>query len=349
MDLVPPGGTARHIYPNDHRAATLWYHDHAMDQTGHNNFMGLGGGLYIIQDDAETNLQLPGGAYDVPLIIQGRTFTPDGSFVFDDANKFGAASDVTLVNGAPWPRMEVARRKYRFRILNAANAEFYALALDSGRPLVQIATDGGLLPAPVRSDSIILSMAERIEIVMDFADYPLGATVVLQNRWPEGAGDIMRFDVVRDAKDDSILPDTLSTIDALPESHAVRTRTFDIGPILAASFPPVTFSINGMSFDPDRVDAAPRLDDVEIWRFRTGGVVRHHHPMHIHLVNFQILDRNGAPPAPYEAGWKDTVRVGPHDDVRVIARFSGYRGKYLLHCHNLAHEDHAMMARFDVV
>ncbi len=70
--------------------------------------------------------------------------------------------------------------------------------------------------------------------------------------------------------------------------------------------------------------------------------------MHIHLVNFQVLDRNGVPLAPYETGWKDTVRVGPHDDVRVIARFAGYRGKYLLHCHNLAHEDHAMMARFDV-
>lgn len=347
MDLAPPGGTARHVFPNNHRAATLWYHDHAMDHTGHNNFMGLGDGLYIIEDDAEANLPLPRDAYDVSLVIQGRKFAPDGSFVFSDSAQFGTGSDVTLVNGAPWPHMEVARRKYRFRILNAANDAIYQLALGSGRPLVQIATEGGLLPALVQSDSIVLSMAERVEVVVDFADYPLGTQIVLQNRWSEGTGDIMRFDVVRDAKDDSMVPDTLGVVEPLAEDQAVRTRTFDIGPILNASFPPITFSINGKSFDPDRVDEMPRLDDVEIWRFRTGGVIRHHHPMHIHLVNFQILDRNGAPPVPYETGWKDTVRVGPHDDVRVIARFAGFRGKYVLHCHNLAHEDHAMMARFE--
>lgn len=350
-DLVPVGTSRDYVYPNQQRAATLWYHDHAMDTTAYHNYMGLSG-LYIIHDDEETALPLPKGEYDVPLILRDRTFNADGSFVlphgqfFDDGN-------VTLVNGKAWPRFDVANRKYRFRILNASNSRPYMLTLGPEHPLVQIGTDGGLLPAPVASASIPLSPAERIEVVIDFAAYPLGSQVILQNIGKDGQmGQVMRFDVVRSAIDDSSVPATLSTIEPLRLEQAVRERTFAFGPTLSWAHLPYDWTINGQTFDPNRIDATPKLGDVEIWRFvnhKLGGIHGMPHPIHVHLVNFQLLDRQGVKPAAYEMGWKDTVNVPEGEEVRVIMRFEGYQGKYMLHCHNLQHEDCAMMTNFETV
>jgi FtsP/CotA-like multicopper oxidase with cupredoxin domain len=353
MDLVEPGGVRDYVYPNDHRAATLWYHDHAMGFTGQNIYMGLAG-MYIIQDDEEAALRLPSGDFDVPLILMNRQFDQQGQLLYPDGNKFGATGDVVLVNGAPWPRLDVARRKYRFRILNASNSDGYTLALDDGQPLVQIATDGGLLKAPVASSSIPLGMGERIEIVVDFASYPIGSSVVLQNTAGKGGtSELMRFDIARDAVDDSQLPNTLSAIQPLRESDAGGARTFTFEETQVADGPVYAWTIDGNTFDPSRVDAQPELNVVEVWTFRNipfaGAPFVVVHPVHVHLVNFQILDRDGQPPAAFETGWKDTVVVRPNEQVRVIMRFEGYRGRYLIHCHNLEHEDHAMMARFDVV
>jgi spore coat protein A len=353
MDLMAPGGQAEYVYPNEHRAATLWFHDHAMGVTGRNIYMGLAG-LYIVEDEQEEALRLPRGEYDAPLVIMNRRFSADGSLVYPDGDKFGATGDVILVNGAPWPRMEVARHRYRFRILNASNSDAYTLALSSNAPLVQIATEGGLLPAPVTSDSIPLGMAERVEIVIDFADYPLGSQIVLQNRGgPNRQSDLMRFDVVREAPDDTQVPAQLVPVESIREEQAVRTRAFTFEETQISDVPAFAWTINGQAFDPDRIDATPRLGDIEVWTFRNvpfpGAPFEPIHPVHVHLVDFLILDRDGNPPPPYEAGWKDTVVVHPNEQVRVIMRFTGYRGRYLLHCHNLEHEDHAMMSRFDVV
>jgi spore coat protein A len=352
MDLIPPGGERQYTYPNEHRGSTLWYHDHTMDATGRNIYMGLAG-VYIVEDEQEDALALPHGDYDVPLVIMNRQFAADGSFVYPDGDKFGATGDLILVNGAPWPSMEVAQRRYRLRILNASNSDTYTLALSSGQPLVQIATEGGLLPAPVSSQSIPLGMAERVEVVVDFAAYPLGSQIVLQNQAATGPkSELMRFDVVRAAQDDSQLPSSLGMVQPLREDQATQTRSFTFEETQVSDAPAYAWTINGQTFDPDRSDASPRLGDVEIWTFRNvpfpGVPFQPIHPVHMHLVDFQILDRDGAPPAPYETGWKDTVIVHPNETVRVIARFEGYRGRYLLHCHNLEHEDHAMMARFDV-
>jgi len=352
MDLIPPGGERDLVYPNTRRGSTLWYHDHTMDHTGQNIYMGLAG-MYIVEDDGEAALGLPIGEFDVPLVLANRQFTQTGELVYPDGNKFGATGDVLLVNGAPWPRLEVARRKYRFRILNASNSDSYTLALSDGRPLVQIATEGGLLPSPVASKSLPVGMGERIEIVFDFASYPLGSQIVLQNTAdPNGPADVMRFDVVRDSVDNSQLPATLSVIGPLREGDAVRTREFTFEETQVADGPVYAWTINGHTFDPQRIDALPDLNAVEVWTFRNipfpGVPFQVVHPIHVHLVNFLILDRDGQPPAPYEAGWKDTVVVHPNETVRVIMRFEDYRGRYLIHCHNLEHEDHAMMARFDV-
>ncbi len=353
-DLIPPGGSREYVYPNGHRAATMWYHDHAMVKTGDHVYKGLAG-FYIVDDEVEDRLPLPRGRYDVPLMIQDRRFAADGSLVFDPLGHIGVIDgDVLLVNGVPWPRFEVASRKYRFRILNGSNSTQFKLGLSTGQPLTLIATDGGLLPAPVDLPAIPLAMAERVEVVLDFSRYPIGSRVILENLDGAGRlGQIMRFDVVREEPDDSAVPATLRPVESIPESAAARTRDWVFGPraTMSAS-PPVEWVINGREFDPNRIDATPRLGDVEIWRIKNatelnvGGM---DHPVHIHLVSFRILDRNGVKPGPYEDGWKDTVLVPKGEEVRLIMRFEGDRGKYIMHCHNLEHEDAAMMTNFAVV
>jgi FtsP/CotA-like multicopper oxidase with cupredoxin domain len=352
-DLIPPGGRRTYVYANPHRAATMWYHDYAMDKTGAHNYMGLAG-FYLVADEVEDRLPLPKGAYDVPLLLQDRRFAPDGSLVFAPLGHIGVVdADVLLVNGVPWPRFEVANRRYRFRILNGSNATIFTLGLSSGRPLTVIGTDGGLLPAAVESPSVRVAMAERVEVVVDFADYPIGSQILLENRGGQGQlGQIMRFDVVREEADDSSIPPVLRPLERLDETMATRTRAWVFGPhpTLAAN-PPVEWLINGQEFNPNRIDARPRLGDVEIWHITNElalGVGGMDHPVHIHLVNFQILDRNGAKPAPYEAGWKDTVLVPRGEEVRLIMRFEDFRGRYIMHCHNLEHEDAAMMTNFEV-
>jgi spore coat protein A len=357
MDHVMPGEAREYAYPNAQRAATLWYHDHAMDRTGRNIYMGLAG-LYLLEDDDERSLRLPEGRYDVPLLIQDRLFASDGSFHYKMVNHLGAKSGTMLVNGAPWPRLDVSTRPYRFRIVNGSNATPLRLALSSGDPLIQIATDGGLLPGPVACRQIPLAMAERVEVVIDFSRHSVGTDIVLQNLNTRGAtgsisNEIMQFHVDRVERNGRTIPTRLAGNDALDRSAVVRTRHFVLS--LRPSFGPLpspSWRINGQRFAAETPIASPRYGDVEIWRFINKsflGVLGIVHPVHVHLVTFKVLQRNGGPPLPHEAGWKDTVAVDRDQDVSVIARFDGYRGRYLLHCHNLEHEDHSMMARFDVV
>jgi FtsP/CotA-like multicopper oxidase with cupredoxin domain len=356
-DHIMPGASRTYTYPNEGRAATLWYHDHVMDHTGRNVYMGLAG-LYLLADDGEASLRLPADRYDIPILIQDRLFDAEGAFVYDTFRHLAAKGGTMLVNGAPWPRLDVATRKYRLRMVNGSNATPLRLALSSGQPMIQIATDGGLLPKPVASASIPLAMAERVEVVVDFSRYPIGSQVVLQNLHDTDLSghvvdEIMRFDVVRSETDDSLLPDRLGELAPLPAEQAVRTRHFVFaGRPRLRSPAGAHWTINGEDFDADRAIAAPRYGDAEIWHIenrRLFGFLGLVHPVHVHLVNFQIIERDGKPPLPHEVGWKDTVAVPKGREVKIIARFEGYRGRYVLHCHNLEHEDHSMMARFDIV
>ena len=357
MDHVMPGAAREYVYPNAQRAATLWYHDHTMDRTGRNIYMGLAG-LYLLEDDDERSLGLPEGSYDVPLLVQDRLFASDGSFQYKMVNHLGAQSGTMLVNGAPWPRLDVSTRAYRFRIVNGSNATPLRLALSSGDPMIQIATDGGLLPTPIVCRQIPLAMAERVEVIIDFSRHSVGTDIVLQNLNTRGAtgsisSEIMQFHVGRIERDGRAIPTRLAENDVLDRSAAVRTRHFVFS--VRPSFGPLpspSWRINGRRFDPEVPIASPRYGDLEIWRFtnkRFLGFLGIVHPVHVHLVTFKVLERNGGPPLAHETGWKDTVSVDRDEDVSVIAKFDGYRGRYLLHCHNLEHEDHSMMARFDVV
>jgi spore coat protein A, manganese oxidase len=349
-DLVRPGHFKDYFYPNTQPGATLWYHDHAVDATAPHVYAGLAG-VYVIEDPAESALGLPRGTYDIPLVIQDRAFAADGSLLYPGISDpallmTGFLGDTLLVNGAPWPYAPVAARKYRFRILNASNARHYMLMLSNGQPFTLIGTDGGLLPTPLEVPVLSVAPAERVEAVVDFAGVGVGASVVLQNMMGTGRlAQVLRFDVVSAEYDDSYVPGTLRPIEALDPAQAVVTRDWVLD--LRGDGNRATWVINGRPFNERRIDARPQLNTVEIWRFTNPSPMMH--PMHVHDVMFQVLDRDGLAPEPTEQGWKDTIHVEPGQTVRVIARFTDYRGVYVFHCHNLEHEDRAMMSQFEVV
>ncbi|MFC7718239.1 multicopper oxidase family protein [Nonomuraea recticatena] len=347
-------GAKDYDYPLEQRAATLWYHDHRMDFTAPQVWRGLAGFL-LVRDDEDDALPLPKGERDLPLMICDRAFEEDGSFRYpsrdpsllvragvEDDFMEGVEGDVILVNGAPWPFLEVDAARYRLRLLNASNARRYRLELTPGGRFVQVGSDQGLLAAPVAHDAITIAPGERFDVVVDFSLYPVGAEVSMVNTLGTGAvRDVMCFRVARRATDDSVVPKRLSAVE--PAEGAVATRVFDFR--RTGQGGGGSWTINGRPYRPGRPLATPRLGTTEIWRFTSD----FHHPVHVHLACFQVLTRNGGPPLPTDAGWKDTVDVRPYEVVEVAVRFEGFRGRYMLHCHNLEHEDMAMMADFEVV
>jgi spore coat protein A len=352
-------GSRDYVYANDQAAATLWYHDHRMEFTGPQLYMGLAG-FYLIRDDVEDALPLPGGERDIPLMIADRQVDEDGSLFYpwEDPTKrtpgvnvqyhhSGMVSETITVNGVAWPFLEVDAALYRLRFLNASNAQPYRLELDppppGGNGFVQIGSDVGLLPAPVAYDMFVISPGERYDILIDFSRYRPGTRVVLRNNIGEGDGvHVMRFDVTRRARDDASIPDTLTEAPPPPprtEGSADRRFSFFIGP-QGVRGPAMT---NGQIFDLTRIDANPTLGTTEIWDFNADPI----HPVHLHGAHFRILERNGQPPEPQDGGWKDTVFV-PTGSMRLAVTFTGHRGKYVFHCHNLEHGDAGMMANMEI-
>jgi len=359
-------GERDYLYPSAQRAGTLWYHDHRMDFTAPQVYRGLAG-FQLVRDDEEAALPLPEGPRDIPLMIVDRSFDEDGTFLYPSVDSRltgqpgvlpaymeGMLGDVVLVNGAPWPVLEVDAARYRFRLLNASNARRFRLALEASSDdrlaFTQIGSDGGLLERPVTQSRLDISSGERFDVVVDFGALPVGTTVTLANQLGESPSTsrVMRFVVARKAgSDPSRVPARLSGIERLDPARAVRTRDwfFQRGELVQHSGDHNGWTINGVTYDPSRIDAESRLGEVEIWRFGTDL----HHPIHVHLDPFQVVSRGGHDPGPYDLGWKDTVDVRPTEYVEVAVRFTDYHGPYLLHCHNLEHEDMAMMATFQTV
>ena len=357
-------GTKEYVYPMSQPAATLWYHDHRMDFTGPQVYKGLAG-FHLVRDDGEEALGLPAGERDVPLMICDRSFADDGSFRYPSVDPSlkgepgvegeymsGVLGDCVLVNGAPWPYLEVTNTLYRFRLLNASNARRYRLALDPppryGSSFVQIGSDHGLLAAPVSHERIDIAQAERFDVIVDFSSYSVGDEVTLVNELGTGGtAQVMRFVVAREGREDSRIPPKLTDFRPLSRSEATVEREFRFVRGGAKAGGMVLWTVNGKPFDPDRVDATPELGSVEVWRIRALNV---EHPFHIHLAPFQVLTSGGGgDPGPYNSGWKDTVNLNNGGDAELLIRFDGYRGKYVFHCHNLEHEDMMMMANFQVV
>jgi spore coat protein A, manganese oxidase len=372
-----PGNSALYFYPNRQRAAMLWYHDHALGIVRLNNLAGLSG-VYIIRDAIERRLRLPRGKYEIPLVIQDRTFDTDGQLNYPTSGRpnriwipdfFG---NTVLVNGIAYPYLTVEPRKYRFRILNASNARFYALTLSSGQQLYQIGSDQGLLAAPVTVGKLLIAPAERADIIVDFAPYA-GKQIVLNNDaaapYPGGGmvvpSQLMQFRVGTRVmgKDTSLIPSKLATVERIDPALAVKTRNLKLVE-LADSYGRTLINLLNYLHWSQAITEKPVIDTVEIWNLINNTMDTH--PIHIHLISFQIIGRRPfdpvkldrglmvytgplEPPAPNESGWKDTVRADPGYETSIIAKFEGYTGRYVWHCHILEHEDNEMMRPLEVV
>lgn len=331
---VPPGGSYQYNFAIDQRACLNWYHPHPHMHTGEQVFMGLAG-AFVIRDAEEAALGLPSGSYELPLIIRDVTLDARGNFKFSTKSS-GFFGQTPLVNGTLSPFVEVDRAVYRLRVLNGCNARVMWLALDSGAPFTLIGTDGGLLPVAVPMQQITIGPAERLDLIVDFRALAEGSTVMLRD---VGSGwDLLEFRGTGQAGGGSVPTGPLSSITPLPAP--VRERYF--------SFEGMT-RINGQRYDLNRIDFQVPLGECELWRFETNG--NGPHPVHVHGAYFQVVGRQGGRGRlyPWEAGWKDTVLVGDGETVEVLIRFDEFRGLYLIHCHQLAHEDAGMMANFEVV
>jgi FtsP/CotA-like multicopper oxidase with cupredoxin domain len=369
------------------KLTTLWYHDHRLDFTASNVYAGLAG-FYLLFDEQDSGNEndpnpaawrLPSGKYDVPLLLHDVLFDETGQVVFNPFVTDGWLGDMVTVNRKIRPRLEVERRKYRIRILNGGPSRFYQLFLSSGKPFTIITGDGNFQPEPVKAESIYLSVAQRVDIIFDFTEYKVGDSVVLLNRLeqtngkgPSGRlldpGDgILRFDIIPSTgPDNSRVPEffrPLPNID-LSEVKFQRTWEFDYDGGL--------WTVNGRVFDPNRIDAGIEQGSAEIWTFRNAGN-DWAHPIHSHFTEFLILEINGKP-YPYTAVQdaneslkpafgvdelpfkvfmggprRDVATILPGDEMKVFMRWKDFLGKHVMHCHNVIHEDHSMMIRWDIV
>jgi spore coat protein A, manganese oxidase len=365
-DITRPQQYKDYFYPNHQPARSLWYHDHGLHHTAENVYHGLAAN-YIINDPHEQSLPIPHGEFDVPMMISDAMFKSNGELLLSLDDESGVWGDVILVNGTPWPIMKVKARKYRFRFLNCSASRSYNFSLDDPTAKMwMIGTDGGLAPVAQQLTNWRHGAAERYEIVIDFTNCR-GKKITMKNASPKNnrnftnTNKVMMFDVEPDvwvpptnAVDDNSnfvlagepIANNNSVMD-LQVSQAAAVR--QIGLVRSNS----KWTINGNTWDKvvqsgyTHVEAKPVRGSVEIWEITnsSGGWF---HPTHIHLIDFKILDRNGRPPQPWEKGPKDVVYVGENEKVRVIARFEGL-GKYMIHCHNLIHEDHDMMSQFEVI
>jgi spore coat protein A, manganese oxidase len=354
-------------YPNRQDACMLWYHDHAMGINRLNIYAGLLG-LYIIRDEDEDALGLPRGEREIPLVLCDRAFTADGQLSYEVSPVPDAPwvpeiyGNCTLVNGKLFPYLDVQPALYRFRILNGSNAQFFPLSLSNGQAMAQIGTDQGLLPAPVMAKIVQVAPGERVDLIIDFSGRA-GEEIVLKTAQIK---EILQFRVTHGVAESGggTLPAKLRPVVAIPESAAVRTRELTLREYKSPKGESMTMLLGGNHWDMP-VTENPTLDTVEIWSLIN--LTEDVHPIHLHLVRFQILDRRpfdqflyfktgelkyigeAIPPSPSEAGWKDTASAHPQMVTRIIARFEGYAGRYVWHCHILEHEDNEMMRPYEVL
>ncbi|MGC2635940.1 MAG: multicopper oxidase domain-containing protein [Acidobacteriaceae bacterium] len=362
-----PGKTQTCYYPCDQPAALLFCHDHSMGINRLNIYAGLQS-LFVVRDPREDALGLPSGKYEVPLMLADRLLTTDGQLFYPVSpdpkhpwvpEVFG---DAILVNGKLLPYHEVEPRKYRLRIMNGSNGRFYRIAF-AGRPAFHvIGNDQGLLAAPVAAKLVPLAPAERIDIVIDFA--PMAGSSI---RLVSDSLELMEFRVSKSGTPDtSQLPESLATGGATPrEADAVRTRRLTLEERLDPVQQSMGMFLNNTPWMAP-VTETPTINTTEIWELVN--LTEDSHPIHLHLVRFQILDRRPIEPSTYyqtkgtlhytgpamprqalESGWKDTVRTDPGAVTRIIVPFEGYTGRYVWHCHILEHEDNEMMRPYEVL
>ena len=359
---IAPGGAWDVKFQVKNPAGTYWYHPHPHELTAEQANMGIAG-FIIVQDDDEAALDLPRtyGVDDFPIVVQDRRFQANGSFVFE---RFG---DSVLVNGTPRPYLECPAQVVRLRLLNGSNARIYPLGFENNHPFSVIASDGGLLNAPVTMDRIPLSNGERAEILLDLtgmegdslllmsygSELPAtvpGSSFIL---WEGSALNGIDFPVLRiritapTTSPVTAVPAALGTALPLDEALATNTRTKVLSGNGMVGMG--MFYINGQMFDLNVINDTIQLGAMEIWEIEN--ISNMAHPFHIHGGSFYLLDRDGLAPPAWEQGAKDVVLVDAGENVRVIMRFDDLTEgwPFMYHCHNLLHEDNMMMAQYIVV
>jgi spore coat protein A len=376
-DWYEPDKSAIYHYPNRQEACMLFYHDHTMGINRLNIYAGLFG-LYFIRDGREDELGLPRGEHEVPLLVFDRLLRPDGQLSYPVSPNpqkpwvpevFGNA---ILVNGKLRPYLSVEARKYRLRIMNGSNGRFYRFSFGKGLEFDQIGTEQGFLAAPVTAKRVVMAPGERVDLIFDFSAHA-GEKVLLRS----DSFDIMEFRVAAKVMDSGSgimpsaipskvvsTPETLPAFQRLNENQAVKTRRLTLDERMDRVQQSMGMLLNNTPWHM-RVTENPVLDTIEIWELVN--LTEDSHPIHLHLVRFQILDRRpfdtfefqdkgtlrftgpAIPPDPTEAGWKDTVRADPSAVTRIIIPFTGFAGRYVWHCHILEHEDNEMMRPYDVI
>jgi len=389
-----PGNSAHYFYPNEQQAATLWYHDHAVGITRLNVYAGLSG-FFLLRDNQEREMDLPSGDFEIPLLLQDRTLDDRGQLVYSPAFEDGSIppagvwapeffGDLPVVNGAIYPFLEVEPRPYRLRILNGSNSRFFNLYLNLAKSptdipslvsFYQIGTDGGFLPTPASLTTLLLGPAERADLLVDFsvlhgkaltlsntAAAPYPGWNLLHHHAP--LSELMQFRVVLplSVKGRSFSFPQAMSLPSLDPARAVTTRDFVLTEQMDAQGRSLGVRINGKGYD-EPVTEKVILGSTEEWRFIN--TTDDAHPMHLHLVQFRILHRQGFDPTslaggtlrlvgssrdpqPNEAGWKDTAVVNPGEVLTIVVKFDGYTGRYVFHCHMLEHEDNDMMRPYEV-
>ena len=368
--LIQPGATWRPTLPIRQPAATLFYHPHVHGRTGEQVYAGLAG-LLLVTDDEEQALGLPSeyGVDDLPLVLQDRQFE-DGQLVLPEGMMHtmqGRRGNTTLVNGTPNAVARIPGRLVRLRFVNGSNARIFDLSFDDRRAFHWIASEGGLLEAPVEVRSLTLAPGERVEILVNFSDgRPVALETAPDTNFPKmmgpmggarnfateifGAGNetVLRFEPVASNGKPGVVPRRLIARAHADASPAIKRRRFvlnmGMGGMMGRGMGSGgSMSINGRPFEMDRIDERVPLGDTEIWEV-TGEMMSH--PFHIHGVQFEVLGRNGGTPVTRDAGLRDTVLVQEH--VELLVRFTqpAVKAPFMYHCHILEHEDNGMMGQF---
>ncbi|MEU8898205.1 multicopper oxidase domain-containing protein [Nocardia sp. NPDC048505] len=351
---IAPGQVWEPSWTIDQQAATLWYHPHPHGGTEKHVYRGLAG-FFLIDDDAADALDLPKdyGVDDIPLVIQDRRFTADGELDESDPSDIGLLGDTIVTNGIAGAYFRATTSRIRLRLLNGSSGRIYHLGFADDREFQLIGTDGGLLPRPVPLTRIQLSPGERAEIVVPVqaADRVLLRALPVPDRGDIDAADAHafgfddRFDILElrgaaSTKSTAALPDKLIPWTAIPAAAATATRDFELR----------WYQINRRQMDMNRIDFTVAAHSTEVWAVRN--VDDWPHNFHVHDVQFQITEIDGAAPPPALAGWKDTVYTRPGSHYTLVMRFSGHTDPtfpYMYHCHLLLHEDHGMMGQFLVL
>ncbi|MBS1880234.1 MAG: multicopper oxidase family protein [Actinobacteria bacterium] len=358
--LLSPGASKTYVYDLTERAAFQWYHDHRLDRTARHTWHGLAG-MWIVDDAFEEALPLPRGNRDLPLMIADRSFDRDNQLTDPFSEQLRPPADgingaKILVNGAFMPHHPVGPRRYRLRILNVSAFRSYNVRLSHGLSMVQIATESGLMPKPIRRESILLGPAERAEVIVDFAAVA-GESVELRSshrhpgRNTAGArsyeGALMQFRVRSERlPDHTRIPRKLRPLPKWAQGAKVRKPDQRWEITLGGGFS-TKWLLNGRTFDPAHVQAFPHLNKTAVWEIVNRTTVAH--VMHLHHTDWYLLQRDGKPPPPWEDCLKETFFVYPNEKILLAGHFSDYTGKFVIHCHMLDHEDHGLMGQFQVV